>query len=144
MLKGIPAIVPPDLLKILMEMGHGDEIVISDGNFPSASLARRLVRCDGNGVPELLEAVLKLFPLDSYVDAPVTLMQLIPGDKVETPIWDVYRDIVNKYEPVNNKVQHIERFAFCDRAKDAYAVVSTGEKALYACILLKKGVVIEK
>lgn len=144
MLKGIPSIIPPELLKILMEMGHGDEIVISDGNFPAASYAQRLVRCDGHNVPDLLDAVLKFFPLDPYVEAPVSLMQVVAGDKVETPIWDVYKEIVNKHEPVNNKVQNIERFAFYEKAKTAYAVVATGEKALYANIILKKGVVIEK
>ncbi len=144
MLKGIPSILPPELLKILMEMGHGDEIVISDGNFPAANYAQRLVRCDGHNVPDLLDAILKFFPLDPYVDAPVSLMQVVPGDTVETPIWDVYKAIVRKYEPTNNKVQNVERFAFYEQAKAAYAVVSTGEKALYANIILKKGVVIEK
>lgn len=144
MLKGIPSILPPELLKVLMEMGHGDEIVISDGNFPGASIARRLVRCDGHNVPELLDAVLKFFPLDPYVTAPVALMQIVPGDKVETPIWDEYRKIIKKYEPVSNSIENIERFAFYERASKAYAVVTTGEKALYANIILKKGVVIEK
>lgn len=143
MLKGIPSIIPPELLKILMEMGHGDEIVIADGNFPAASIAQRLVRCDGHGVPELLDAILKFFPLDPYVEAPVTLMQVVPGDPVETPIWNVYKDIVKKYEPKNNKFENIERFAFYERAKKAYAVIATGEKALYANIILKKGVVVE-
>lgn len=143
MLKGIPSIIPPELLKILMEMGHGDEIVISDGNFPAASIAQRLVRCDGHGIPEILDAVLKFFPLDPYVEAPVQLMQVVPGDPVETPIWDVYKDIIKKHEATSNKVENIERFAFYERAKKAYAVVATGEKALYANIILKKGVVVE-
>lgn len=142
MLKGIPEILSPELLKVLMEMGHGDEIVLADGNFPAASIAKRLVRCDGHNIPELLEAVLKLFPLDPYVATPVALMQVVPGDTVETPIWEVYQDIVCKFEPVNNKFEHIERFAFYERAKKAYAVVATGEKALYANIILKKGVVV--
>jgi L-fucose mutarotase len=144
MLKGIPSILSPELIKILMEMGHGDEIVLADGNFPSASVAQRLVRCDGHGVPELLDAVLKLFPLDPYVQAPAALMQVVPGDKVETPIWDVYKGIISRHEPNNGKVENIERFAFYERAKKAYAVVATGEKALYANIILKKGVVTEK
>lgn len=143
MLKGIPAIIPPELLKILMEMGHGDELVISDGNFPAASIAQRLVRCDGHGIPEILDAVLKFYPLDPYVEAPTMLMQVVPGDPVETPIWDIYKDIVKKHEPNNNKFENIERFAFYERAKKAYAVVATGEKALYANIILKKGVVVE-
>lgn len=142
MLRGIPGILSPELLKVLMEMGHGDEIVLADGNFPAASIANRLVRCDGHGIPELLEAILMFFPLDPYVEAPVTLMQVVPGDPVETPIWNVYRDIVKKYEPVNNRFENIERFAFYERAKKAYAVIATGEKALYANIILKKGVVV--
>lgn len=144
MLKGIPGILSPELLKVLMEMGHGDEIVLADGNFPAASIANRLVRCDGHNIPELLEAVLKLFPLDPYVAAPVSLMQVVPGDTVETPIWEVYKDIVSKCEPKNNRFENIERFAFYERAKKAYAVVATGEKALYANIILKKGVVVDK
>ncbi len=143
MLKNIPPILSPELLKILMEMGHGDEIVIADGNFPAASTARRLVRCDGHNVPEILDAILKLFPLDSYVDAPATLMQVTKGDPVETPIWDTYREIINRYEAKANKISTIERFAFYEKAKDAYAVIATGEKALYANIILKKGVVVE-
>ncbi len=143
MLKGIPSILSPELLKILMEMGHGDEIVISDGNFPAAGYAKRLVRCDGHPVPELLDAILRFLPLDPYVEAPVALMQLVPGDTVKTPIWDTYKEIVGKYEPVNNKFEQVERFAFYERAKQAYAVVATGEGALYANIILKKGVVVE-
>lgn len=142
MLKGIPSILSPELLKTLMEMGHGDEIVISDGNFPAASCSKRLVRCDGHNVPELLDAILKLFPLDTYSAAPVSLMEIVPGDPVKTPIWDVYKDIVKKHESVANNVEHVERFAFYERAKNAYAVVATGEKALYANIILKKGVVV--
>jgi L-fucose mutarotase len=144
MLKGIPSILSPELLKILMEMGHGDEIILADGNFPAASIANKLIRCDGHDIPQLLDAVLKLFPLDPYVDSPVSLMQVVPGDPVETPIWDVYKDIIKKNEPENNKFEYIERFAFYERAKKAYAVVATGEKALYANIILKKGVVVEK
>lgn len=141
MLKGIPSILSPELLKVLMEMGHGDEIVLADGNFPAASHARRLIRCDGHGVPELLEAVLSLFPLDPYVSHPVSLMEVVPGDPVETPIWDVYREIVERHEPKANGIANIERFAFYERAKAAHAVVATGEGALYANIILKKGVV---
>jgi L-fucose mutarotase len=141
MLKHIPSILSPELLKILMEMGHGDEIVIADGNFPAASIARRLVRADGHGVPPVLEAVLTLFPLDIYVPKPVALMQLVPGDTVKTPIWDEYRKIVRASGEPFTDFEHVERFAFYERAKAAYAVVATGESALYANIILKKGVV---
>lgn len=138
MLKGIPDIISPELLKIMMEMGHGDEIVIGDGNFPGASHNPRCIRCDGHGVPELLSAMLKLFPLDSY-QKPVYLMEKVKGDNVETPIWDKYGEIIAEY--TDEKPELIERFEFYERAKKAYAVVMTGESALYANIILKKGVI---
>ena len=141
MLKGINPIISPELLKILMEMGHGDEIVIGDGNFPAASIAQRLVRADGHGVCGILDAILDLMPLDAYVDAPAGLMQITPGDDVVPVIWEDYRKIIKKHEPANNKIEEIERFAFYERAKKAYAVVATGETAIYANIILKKGVV---
>lgn len=141
MLKNIPKILSPELVKILMEMGHGDEIVIADGNFPSETIGKRVVRCDGHGVPELLDAIMKLFPLDTYTDKPVMLMEVVPGDPVVPTIWDEYKSIINKYEPENCKIEMIERFAFYERAKTAYAVVATGEEAIYANIILKKGVV---
>ena len=144
MLKNIPSIISPELLKIIMEMGHGDEIVLADGNFPAASMAQRLVRADGHGVPELLEAVLKLFPLDIYVEKPVALMAKVPGDTVETPIWDVYDKIVRESGEKYDGYENVERFAFYERAKKAYAVVATGEAALYANVILKKGVVVAK
>lgn len=141
MLKGIPSIISPDLLKILDEMGHGDEIVIGDGNFPAASNAKRLIRCDGHNVPEILDAILKLMPLDSYVDSPVMLMQTSKGDPTPV-IWKEYSEIVNKHNG-ETEISEIERFAFYDRAKTAYAVIATSETALYANIILKKGVVVE-
>ena len=141
MLKNIPSIISPELLKILMEMGHGDELVIGDGNFPSASIAQRLVRADGHSVPELLNAILKLMPLDTYVDAPVALMD--NGDAKNRPeIWEKYENIVKMSEG-EKEIELVERFAFYERAKKAYAVVATGETAIYANIILKKGVVIE-
>jgi L-fucose mutarotase len=140
MLKSIPSILSPELLKIMMEMGHGDEIVLGDGNFPAASCARRLVRLDGHGVPEILDAMLTLFPLDTFVEAPVGLMQVVPGDLTVPAIWDKFRAIISQREG-EKKIEFIERFQFYERAKNAYAIVSTGEKALYANIILKKGVV---
>lgn len=138
MLKNIPKIIPPELLKILCEMGHGDELVIADGNFPAASVGKRVVYMSGNGASEVLDAILKLLPLDTY-EKPLYLMQKVPGDNVETPIWDEYKKIAKKY--TDSEFDSIERFAFYKRAESAYAVISTGEKALYANILLKKGVV---
>ena len=142
MLKGIPPILPPELLKILMEMGHGDELVIGDGNFPAAALANRLVRCDGHGVPEVLEAILSLFPLDSFVEAPLALMEVVAGSEAGTPpIWARYAELAEKHEPQYNGIEYVERFAFYERAKSAYAIVATSERALYANIILKKGVI---
>lgn len=138
MLKNIPKIIPPELLKILCEMGHGDEIVIADGNFPSASMGKRVVYLTGNAATEVLDAVLKLFPLDTYAK-PLYLMEVVKGDSVETPIWGEYEKIVKNY--TDEKFEHLERFEFYERAKNAYAVIATGEGALYANILLKKGVV---
>jgi L-fucose mutarotase len=140
MLKGIPNILPPDLLKILMEMGHGDELVIADGNFPAASHAQRLVRCDGLGAAPLLDAVLQLFPLDWFVKYPVALMALVPGDNYSPEIWPVYKKAVQKYEPKFADFEMMERHAFYDRARRAYAVVATGESARYANLVLKKGI----
>lgn len=141
MLKNISPIISPELLKILMEMGHGDEIVIGDGNFPAASIAQRLVRLDGHGVNEIVDAILRLMPLDTYVDAPVALMD--NGDPANTPpIWEDYKKTVNAIEG-DKEFELVERFDFYDRAKKAYCVVATGETAIYANIILKKGVVIQ-
>ncbi len=140
MLKNIPAVLSPELLKILMEMGHGDELVIGDGNFPAASNARRLVRLDGHGVPEILDAILTLFPLDTYVEAPVALMAVTPGDPTVPAIWEDYKDIIRRREG-DRKIEEVERFEFYRRSREAYAILATGETALYANIILKKGVV---
>lgn len=144
MLKNIPKILSPELLKVLCEMGHGDRLVISDGNFPAESMGKnaKVIRMDGHGVPEILDAILQPFPLDTYVEKPVGLMEVVPGDSVETPIWNTYFDTVQKYDARGeNAVQYIERFAFYAQAKEAYAIIATGESALYANILLQKGVV---
>ena len=144
MLKGIPKILFPELLKVLCEMGHSDRLVIADGNFPSESMGNnaKVIRCDGHGVPELLEAILTVFPLDTYVETPVSLMQVMPGDNVETPIWDEYKEIISKYDERGEKaIGQTERFAFYEESKTAYAIIATGESALYANIMLQKGVV---
>ena len=141
MLKCVPNVLSPQLLKILMEMGHGDEIVIADGNFPAASVAQRLIRADGHGVPEMLEAVLKVLPLDIYVERAVALMAVVPGDDIKPTIWEEYRKIILASGEKFDDFEFIERFAFYDRAKEAYAVVATSESALYANIILKKGII---
>ena len=145
MLKGIPQILSPELLKVLCEMGHSDRLVISDGNFPAESMGKNaiVIRCDGHGVPEILDAILKVFPLDTYVKNPVNLMEVMPGDDVETPIWQEYEKIINKYDDrEKNCIGNIERFAFYEEAKKGYAIIATSEKALYANIMLQKGVVV--
>lgn len=144
MLKGISPVISPELLKALAQMGHGDELIIADGNFPCHSVGKNsiVIRADGHGVPEILDAILKLIPLDTYTEKPVALMEVVKGDTCGTPeIWQTYEEILNKHEPDHHETQFIERFAFYERAKDAYLIIATGEKAIYANILLKKGVV---
>ena len=130
MLKGIPQILSPELLKVLCEMGHSDRLVISDGNFPAESMGKNgiVIRCDGHGVPEILDAILKVFPLDTYVEKPVNLMEVMPGDDVETPIWDTYKEIVAKHDGRGAEaVGNIERFGskFSLRSPKARAVLTS-------------------
>lgn len=144
MLKGIPSIISPELLKILMEMGHGDEIIIADGNFPGASLANKLVRLDGHTGPEVLEAVLKLLPLDTYADNFVLMEKMECDKNMEIPVWKDYERIAAAGDKGFSKMTYIDRFEFYERAKKAYAIIATSEIAQYANILLKKGLVLEK
>ena len=146
MLKGIPKIISPELLKVLAEMGHSDRIVIADGNFPAESMGKNaiVIRADGHGIPELLDAILTVFPLDSYVEKPAVLMQLMDRDvgRVETPIWDEYRSIIAKHDERGaDALGNIDRFDFYEEAKKCYAIVATGETAIYANIILQKGVI---
>lgn len=138
MLKNIPTNISPELLKILCEMGHSDELIIADGNFPSASMGKRVLRYDASDVPNLLKSILKLYPLDQYVDMPVGLMEC---PEVEPEIWDKYKEIIKKETKEKIKIEFIERFEFYERAKKAYVIIATKEKALYANIILKKGVI---
>lgn len=142
MLKHIPNILSPDLLKILMEMGHGNEIVIADGNFPAASIAQKLIRLDGHNVPEVLKAILEFFPLDTYVEKPVGLMAVVPRDNIKPVIWKEYKKIIKDSKEPFIDFEFIDRFEFYERAKNAYAIIATSESALYANIILKKGVVV--
>lgn len=143
MLKGINPIISPELLKVLCEMGHGDYLVIADGNFPAASNAKRLIRMDGHGVPEVLDAILSLFPLDQYVDKQVSLMEVCEGDTVVPTIWEKYKEIIAKYEP-DAQIEFLERFDYYAEAKNAYAIIATSESAQYANVILKKGCIIKK
>ena len=142
MLKGIPKIISPELLKTLSETGHGDEIVIADGNFPAETLGKRVVRADGISGTEMLEAVMSLVPLDTYSDPNFMLMQLTESDKSGTTptIWDEYKNIADSHDK-NVRIGFIGRFDFYERAKSAYVVIATGEEAVYANIILKKGVI---
>lgn len=145
MLKGINPIIPPVLLKVLCEMGHGDTIVIADGNFPSESVGAnaQVIRMDGHGVPEILDAVLSLIPLDQYVEKPVCLMDRVKGDNADVSIWNKYDGILKKHEGKGlEQVNMLERFEFYDEAKKAYAVIATSERSQYANVILKKGCVL--
>jgi L-fucose mutarotase len=144
MLKGIPPILSPELLKVLCEMGHTDELTIGDGNFPGHTYGKKVIRLDGHGVSEILDAILKVFPLDTYVDKPVTLMAVVKGDTAQTPIWDTYKEIVAKYDDRGAECfEAIDKWKFYDKTKDnSTVVIMTGETAIYANIILKKGVVI--
>ena len=141
MLKGLSPLLTPELLKILCEMGHGDEIVLADGKFPSEAIGQRVVRLDAHAGTDVLKAIMSVFPIDTYSDPNVFLMEVVPGDNVETPIWDEYSHIMKESERETVRIGHIERFAFYERAKKAYAVIATGETALYANLILKKGVI---
>lgn len=144
MLKNVPKILSPEMLKVLCEMGHGDRLVIGDGNFPAESIGKNsiVLRADGHGGAEILDAILQLFPLDFQVETPANVMQVTPGDEVETPIWDEYKAIIKKYDTkAGEKLGELERYTFYDEARKAYAIIATGESALYANIMLQKGVI---
>ena len=138
MLKNVPKIVSPELLKVLCEMGHGDEIVIADANYPAETNGKRVVRADGLGGNALLEAILELIPLDTYAEFNMMLMNTTNGDS--TPeIWETYRKTASKDK--NLRVGFLGRQEFYDRSKNAYAIIASGEEAVYANIILKKGVI---
>ena len=144
MLKNIPKILSPELLKVLCEMGHSDRIVIADANFPAESMGKDaiVIRADGHSATDMLDAILTVFPLDTYVENPVSLMQVMAGDNVETPIWDEYKAIVKKHDDRGARAfGEYERFEFYEEAKKCYAIIATGESALYANLILQKGVI---
>ena len=137
MLKGVPRIIPPELLKILAQMGHGDELVISDAHFPAHSISSNVVRADAVGSPEMMKAILKLIELDQYVDKPVMLMQPVPGDNIDP---ELLAEIKTALGNDADRIDYIERFAFYERAKKSFAVVVSGETRIYGNIIIKKGV----
>ena len=140
MLKGISPLISPELLKTLAEMGHGDEIILSDAQFPAHSMGIPVLRADGIRVAPVLDAILPLFELDAYVDAPVVMMAAVPGDTLDQSLLDGYRAAIEKHAPDAPATAHIDRFDFYERARKAFAVVVTGETGKYGNILLKKGV----
>ncbi|KAK5853955.1 hypothetical protein PBY51_015064 [Eleginops maclovinus] len=145
-LKGIPSVLSPELLYALAKMGHGDELVLADANFPTSSVCAcgpKEIRADGLGIPQLLEAILKLLPLDTYVPSPAAVMDLVDSDKercLDVHVWYTYSGLLSQAESYSS-LEKVERFAFYERAKKAFAVVATGETALYGNLILKKGVI---
>ena len=141
MLKGIDPIVSPELLYVIAQMGHGDELVIADANFPAVTMGKRVLRADGHGASAVLGGVLKLFPLDTFVDAPAAVMRRVDKPNDAAPIWTEFQMHLDDAEGRHVMLDRVEGFAFYERAKGAFAVVATGERALYGNIIIKKGVI---
>lgn len=140
MLKGIPSIISPETLKVLSEMGHGDELLIADGNYPMFGQPENVIRLDGHGIPALLEAILNLIPLDQYVENPITLMDVLPEDSYIPVIWDEYSAIINESDSNKVGVVKVPKHKFYEQGRKTFAVIKTSESALYANIIIKKGV----
>ncbi len=140
MLIGISPLISPDLLALLHRMGHGDEIVLADAHFPGETYGKRVLRADGVRIPDLLDAILPLFALDTYVDSPLIMMCAVPGDELDPAVEASYRQAIDRHWPSTPPIQRIDRFDFYDRAKQAFAVLMTGETAKYGNLILKKGV----
>ncbi len=139
MLKGISPYLSPDLLKILAEMGHGDEIILADAHFPGHTYCQRVLRADGVRISSLLDAIIPVFELDSYAP-PLVMMQVVPGDALDPQVESDYLQAIRRHVPTAPSPERIDRFAFYDRARNAYAALITGEVRKYGNILLKKGV----
>jgi len=139
MLNGISPIISPDLLNIMYRMGHGDEIVFADAHFPAETHAQRLARADGHSIPALLDAVLPLFPLDRYVKHAALMMTPVEGDQLDPAVERCYQEKFKAHSPHDVSIERLERFAFYDRAKTAFAIVATGDCANYSNLILKKG-----
>ena len=140
MLKKISPLFSPELLATLYRMGHGDEIVLADAHFPGDTMNKNVIRADGLLIEDLLNAILPLYALDSYVDDPVAMMQVVAGDTPDPAVESGYRSVIDKYAPETPAIALIDRFAFYERAKSAFAVVMTGDTRKYANIIIKKGV----
>lgn len=140
MLNRIPKILSPELVKVLMEMGHGDEILIADANYPAKTNNECVIRADGIGATDILKAILAIMPLDSYADYQGILMEVVPGDPVVPTIWDDYQSEVEQHFE-GAVIKKMERQSFYQYSKKCFAVVQTGETALYGNLIIKKGVV---
>jgi len=140
MLRGISPLLSPDLLAGLYRMGHGDEIVLADAHFPGETVNGRVIRADGLRIPALIEAILPLFVLDTYVPNPIVMMAAVPGDTLDENVLAAYRAAIERHAPAAPPATFIDRFEFYERAKSAFAVVMTGETAKYGNIIFKKGV----
>ena len=140
MLIGISPLISPDLLAVLHRMGHGDEIVLADAHFPGETYGKRVLRADGLRIPDLLDAILPLFVLDTYVENPLIMMSAASGDQLDQAVETSYRQAIDKHWPNTPPIQRIDRFDFYDRAKQAFAILMTGETVKYGNIILKKGV----
>ena len=140
MLIGISPLISPELLVVLYRMGHGDEIVLADAHFPGETYGKRVLRADGLKIPNLLDAVLPLLALDTYVESPLIMMGAVSGDQLDPAVEASYRQAIDKHWPDTPPIQRIDRFDFYDRTEQAFAVVMTGETAKYGNIILKKGV----
>ena len=138
MLKGISPLISPELLKVLAEMGHGDEIIFADAHFPAYSFNKKILRADGVRISDLLSSILPLFVLDEYVPHPIVMMAAVEGDSLDPNIEKSYLESINS--PDTPKIERIDRFDFYERAKGAFAVLITGETVKYGNILIKKGV----
>ena len=141
MLKGISKYLSPELIFHLYKMGHGDEIVLADAFFPGDTMNERVIRADGINIPDLLDGILPLITLDSFVSKPVLMMAVVPGDTPDPAVEASYREVIDKYYPDTPLIAKLERFEFYERSKSAYAVVMTGETVKYGNIILKKGVI---
>ncbi|MBC7876270.1 MAG: L-fucose mutarotase [Anaerolineales bacterium] len=140
MLIGISPLISPELLSVLHRMGHGDEIVLADAHFPGETYGKRVLRADGLKIHDLLDAILPLFVLDSYVESPLIMMAAVSGDQLDSTVESSYRQAIDKHWPNTPPIQCIDRFDFYDRAKQAFAILMTGETVKYGNIILKKGV----
>jgi len=140
MLKGISPLISPQLLEVMARMGHGDELVLADTHFPGESIGRRVIRADGLLIADLLEAIMPLLELDSYVPHPVMMMEPVQGDQADPSVEASYLEQIRKSVPGLPPVKKLDRFAFYERAAKAFAVVMTGETAKYGNIILIKGV----